>query len=109
MFQCIDELSDDELGGITDIIVYIPEPFADDIGALVLQQDNVVAVIGKHLFGDIEVNRRHIGNENGIVLLHRFCKYGAHVPLASPIAASRLRIRIFTAPRFAISSIFIWV
>ncbi len=105
----VDELADDELGWIADVIVYISEAFADDVRPLVLKQDDLVTVIGKDLLGDVEMNRRHVGYEDGIILFHCFGEYGTHWQPVSPIAASRLRILIFTAPRFAISSIFIWV
>lgn len=36
MFDGINKLTDYELGGIADVIVYIPKPFTDNVWALVL-------------------------------------------------------------------------
>ena len=105
----IDELADDQLGGVADVVMDIPQPLSDDVGSHVVQDGYLVAVVDEDLLGEVDMWLDHIGDEKGVLLLHFLGKDGTHGISSSVRAASRLRMRIFTAPRFAISSILIWV
>ncbi|MPM99254.1 hypothetical protein SDC9_146445 [bioreactor metagenome] len=108
MLDGIDELAYHQLCGIADIVVYISQPLTDDVRSLVFQQDHMVPMVCKHFLGNVEVHRAHVGDENRVLLFHLLGKWHTHFD-SCEMAASKLRIRIFTAPRFTISSIFIWV
>ena len=111
--QGVDELTDDEDGRIAGVVVYILEARVADVPPRGGQKLHVVPVVAEDAQKQAKVHRQHVGHENGVSRgLHLRGKglIGLlHSPHFISRAPSRLRRRIFTAPRLAISSILICV
>ena len=134
--QRIQKLTDDQQSRIAGVIVDVFQAQLCHGTAAVAQNFALVAVVTQGVLQQAELGNGHVGDEDGVGLLHLLGKFGVIVfhrfllccffkkPFAiflfyfafsaatssrSSRAANRLRRRIFTAPRLVISSILSWV
>ena len=123
-FQGMHQLPDGKQCRIAGVVVDIFQSGVNDRLAIGVEQLHMIAVGVEQRPKQLKMQRRHVGNENCVILLHFLGKadlwfVGAHVSINRPFgvpvfryacnAANRLRRRIFTAPRLVISSILICV
>ena len=134
--QRIQKLTDDQQGRIAGVVVDVFQAQLCHGTAAVAQDRTLVALAAQCVLHEPELGNGHVGDEDGMGLLHLRGKFGIIVfhrfllccffkkPFAlslfysafsaatssrSSRAANRLRRRIFTAPRLVISSILSWV
>ena len=77
--QRIQKLSDHQQCRITGIIVDIPESQLLDLRVFCMQKFDFVTLVEKYIFHDLKMNRKHIGNQDGVILFHFFCKNDSSV------------------------------
>ena len=134
--QRVQKLTDDQQSRIAGVVVDVFQAQLCHGTAAVAQNFALVAVVTQSVLQQAELGNGHVGDEDGVGLLHLRSKFGiivfhrfllccflkklfalslfysafsAATSSRSSRAANRLRRRIFTAPRLVISSILSWV
>ena len=134
--QRIQKLTDDQQSRVAGVVVDVFQAQLCHGTAAVAQNFALVAVVTQGVLQQAELGNGHVGDEDGMGLLHLRSKFGiivfhrfllccflkklfalslfysafsAATSSRSSRAANRLRRRIFTAPRLVISSILSWV
>ena len=66
----VDQLSDDQQGGVAGVVVDIFEPFIDDAPVVGGEHIHLVALQLQQTLEHPEVDGQHLGHEDGVLLLH---------------------------------------
>ena len=70
VFDGVDELADDQKGGITGVVVDIFQPLVHDAPVVGGEHIHLIALQLQKLAEHTEVDGQHLGHEDGILLLH---------------------------------------
>ena len=134
MLHRVDELADDQQSGVAGVVVDVLQTLVHDAPVIGGEHIHLISGVLQQLLHHAEVDREHLGHQEGVLLLHFLGKEqaagfiihklshfrtflssktyrrgtGVYCFRAS-MAAIRERMRMRTAPRLLMSSIFSWV
>ena len=77
--QCVQELADDQQGRIAGVVVDIFQAQLCHSTAAVAQNFALVAVVAQGVLQQAELGNGHVGDEDGVGLLHLRGKFGVIV------------------------------
>ena len=66
----VQELADDQQGGVAGVVVDVLQPFVHHCLPLIVQLHHIVAFQLKHLLEHPEVDGEHLGHQDGVFFLH---------------------------------------
>ncbi len=72
--QGIKELTDNQNGRVTGIVMDIAQSQLSDFGAVIFQKFHVITVGAHEITDQLEVSRQHIRCQNSVIFLHLFSK-----------------------------------
>ncbi|MPN58783.1 hypothetical protein SDC9_206497 [bioreactor metagenome] len=122
VFHRVDELADDQQGGVAGVVVDVFEALVHNAPVVGVEHVDFIALVFQNTLEHGKVHRQHLGHQEGVFLLHflgeqessgfvvnELCHCDYSFPPLAAMAAMRLRMRMRTAPRLLMSSIFSWV
>ena len=69
-FDRVHQLADDQQGRIAGVVMHVAQTLLRDVRAFGMQQLHVVAVVFHQAAHQAELDRQHIGYQDGIILAH---------------------------------------
>ena len=68
--QGVHQLADGQQGRVAGVVVHVLQALVYDLSPGGAQKLDVVPVALQHVFDELEVDRRHVGGQNGVVFFH---------------------------------------
>ena len=66
----VHQLTDDEQCGVTGVVMYVAQALLGNVRSFGMQQLHLVAVVAHQTADETELDREHIGHENGVIAPH---------------------------------------